>query len=94
MIGHEERSGATKFYAFGIRLPCWLWRLIYGPVRMSDRPASYPHEWWRLAGPVEAGTASSAVTLTFGCGHVVNAVSGDALYHTCPFCFIDREAAK
>lgn len=34
--GHLSPAGAVpspKFYAFGIRLPYWLWRLVYGPVR-------------------------------------------------------------
>lgn len=59
--------------------------------KADSSTAAYPQQWWKLAGPVEAGIATSTVELTFGCGHVVHAVNGDTLYHSCPFCFIDRE---
>lgn len=49
-----------------------------------------------LAYPLESGLASSAMTITYGCGHIVFRVNGDAIHHTCPYCYVaarDRDDA-
>lgn len=40
------------------------------------------------------GTSTSSVTQIWGCGHGIYSASGDALYASCPYCFLQEGCPK
>lgn len=47
----------------------------------------------RLAAPIEIGLLTSACSITYGCGHTVYRMNGDAAHGTCPYCYVKRISA-
>ena len=52
------------------------------------------HEIEKRAITIQMGFASSSMKIEYGCKHIVYCVNGDPVYHTCPYCYVERRLSE